>query len=113
MGKTSQEVVAEEDYVKQQGGSVFVMIDIKDISHAPSLGEIGTYIGFPLFGEFVQYMDTEYKAIRKIEYSKDVWARGGKQRKGVRGKSTSTLIEGNPGVLSEHKRRQRTEMDDD
>lgn len=52
------------------------MIDIKDISHAPSLGEIGDYIGLPLFGTFVQYMDTEYKAIRKIEYSKDVWAHG-------------------------------------
>ena len=52
------------------------MIDIKDISHAPSLGEIGAYIGFPLFDTFCQYMDTEYKAIRKIEYSKDVWARG-------------------------------------
>ena len=52
------------------------MIDIKDISYAPSLGEIGDYIGLPLFGTFVQYMDTEYKAICKIEYSKDVWARG-------------------------------------
>ena len=52
------------------------MIDIKDINHAPSLGEIDTYIGLPLFGAFVQYMDTEYKAIRKIEYSKDVWVRG-------------------------------------
>ncbi len=52
------------------------MIDIKDISHAPSLGEIGAYIGFSLFDTFCQYMDTEYKAIRKIEYSKDAWARG-------------------------------------
>lgn len=52
------------------------MIDIKDMSHEPSLGEIGAYIGLPLFGAFVQYMDTEYKAICKIEYSKDVWARG-------------------------------------
>ena len=53
------------------------MIDIKDISHAPSLGEIGAYIGLPLlFDTFCQYMDTEYKAVRKVEYSKDVWARG-------------------------------------
>lgn len=52
------------------------MIDIKDISHAPSLGEIGAYIGLPLFDTFCLYMDTKYKAIRKIEYSKDVWARG-------------------------------------
>lgn len=52
------------------------MIDIKDISHAPSLGEIGDYIGLPLFRAFVQYMDMEYKAIRKIEYSNDVWACG-------------------------------------
>lgn len=52
------------------------MIDIKDMSHAPSLEEIDDYIGLPLFDTFCQYMDTEYKAIRKIEYSKDVWARG-------------------------------------
>lgn len=52
------------------------MIDIKDMSHVPSIGEISAYIGLPLFGAFCQYMDVEYKAICKIEYSKDVWARG-------------------------------------
>lgn len=28
------------------------MIEIKDISHAPSLGEIEAYIGLPLFETF-------------------------------------------------------------
>ena len=67
------------------------MIDIKDISHAPSLGEIGAYIGFPLFDTFCQYMDTEYKAIRKIEYSKDVWARGWNVKFKKSGKSLCTI----------------------
>ncbi|MEE0419238.1 MAG: DUF3788 domain-containing protein [Lachnospiraceae bacterium] len=52
------------------------MIDIKDMSYIPSLGEIGKYIGIPLFEAFCQYMDEEYKAVCRIEYSKDVWARG-------------------------------------
>lgn len=52
------------------------MIDIKDMSHAPPIGEIDDSIGLSLFDRFCQYMNTEYKAIRKIEYSKDVWARG-------------------------------------
>lgn len=52
------------------------MIDIKDISYSPSIREIGDYIGITLFEEFCQYLDREYQAIRKIEYSKDVWARG-------------------------------------
>lgn len=52
------------------------MIDITDMYYVPSIGEIGAYIGLPLFKEFCQHMETEYRAIRKIEYSKDVWARG-------------------------------------
>ena len=52
------------------------MIDIKAMSHTPSIEEIGAYIGLPLFDTFCQYMNTEYQAICKIEYSKDVWARG-------------------------------------
>ena len=52
------------------------MIDIRERSYRPSIREIGDYIGLPLFEEFCQYMDKEYQAICKIEYSKDVWARG-------------------------------------
>ena len=55
---------------------MYVMIDIKDISYAPSIREIGDYIGRILFETFCQYMDTEYKAVCKIEFSKDVWAKG-------------------------------------
>lgn len=52
------------------------MIDIRDISYCPSIAEIREYIGVTLFEEFCRDMDKEYQAIRKIEYSKDVWARG-------------------------------------
>lgn len=51
-------------------------IDIKDISHTPELQEISDYIENPLFDQFCEYMDREYKALRKIEYSKDTWAKG-------------------------------------
>ena len=52
------------------------MVDIKDMSYTPSIDEIGAYIGLPLFQKLCLYMDDEYQAIRKIEYSKDVWERG-------------------------------------
>lgn len=52
------------------------MIDIKAMRHTPSIEEISAYIGLPLFDTFYQYINTEYQAICKIEYSKDVWARG-------------------------------------
>lgn len=52
------------------------MIDIKDMGYSPSIAEIGASIGLPLFEVFCGYMDEEYQAVRKIEYSKDVWARG-------------------------------------
>lgn len=52
------------------------MIDIKDMKYVPSIEEIEVYIGVPLFEEFCQYMETEYRALCKIEYSKDVWQRG-------------------------------------
>lgn len=52
------------------------MIDIKDMGYIPSIAEIGDSIGLPLFEVFCRYMDEEYQAVRKIEYSKDVWARG-------------------------------------
>ena len=52
------------------------MIDIKDMGYSPSIAEIGDSIGLPLFEVFCRYMVEEYQAVRKIEYSKDVWARG-------------------------------------
>ena len=52
------------------------MIDIKDMGYSPAIAEIGDSIGLPLFEVFCRYMDEEYQAVRKIEYSKDVWARG-------------------------------------
>ena len=52
------------------------MIDIKDMGYSPSIAEIVDSIGLPLFEVFCRYMDEEYQAVRKIEYSKDVWARG-------------------------------------
>lgn len=52
------------------------MIDIKNMNYTPSMEEIAAYIGLPLFQEFCMYMEAEYRAVRKIEFSKDVWARG-------------------------------------
>ncbi len=52
------------------------MPDLKDINYVPDIHEMSDYIGNPLFNEFCEFMDSEYKALRKIEYSKDVWARG-------------------------------------
>mgnify|MGYP001780218738 FL=1 len=52
------------------------MIDIKDMGYSPSIAERGDSIGLRLFEVFCRYMDEEYQAVRKIEYSKDVWARG-------------------------------------
>lgn len=52
------------------------MLDLKDINHIPSISEISDYIGNSLFDRFYQFMDDEYKALCKIEYSKDVWAPG-------------------------------------
>ena len=59
-----------------KGDDLSIMIDMKDMSHIPSIDEIGAYIGLPLFQKLCQYMEDEYQAIRKIEYSKDVWERG-------------------------------------
>jgi AraC family transcriptional regulator len=52
------------------------MIDIKDMNYEPNMDDISNYIGNPLFDEFNKYMNEEYKVNGKIEYSKDVWARG-------------------------------------
>lgn len=52
------------------------MLDLKDINYVPNIAEISDYIGNSLFDQFYQFMDSEYKSLCKIEYSKDVWARG-------------------------------------
>lgn len=49
------------------------MIDIKDINYVPSISEISGYIKNSAFDELYQHMNNEYKAVCKIEYSKDVW----------------------------------------
>ena len=52
------------------------MINIKDINYVPNISEISVYIENSAFDELYQHMNNEYKAVCKIEYSKDVWARG-------------------------------------
>lgn len=52
------------------------MIDLKKIDYTPTLNDINDYIGNPLFNQFYQFMSAEYNTLCKIEYSKDVWARG-------------------------------------
>lgn len=49
---------------------------IKDINYMPTLDEISNYTGISLFNELCRHMDDTYKAICKIEYSKDVYAQG-------------------------------------
>ena len=49
------------------------MIDIKDINYVPSISEISVYIENSAFDELYQHMNNEYKAVCKIDYSKDVW----------------------------------------
>ena len=49
------------------------MINIKDINYVPSISEISVYIENSAFDELYQHMNNEYKAVCKIEYSKDVW----------------------------------------
>ena len=49
------------------------MINIKDINYVPNISEISGYIENSAFDELYQHMNNEYKAVCKIEYSKDVW----------------------------------------
>lgn len=67
------------------------MVDIKDINYQPHMEEICTVINNPLFQELCQYMETEYKALCKIEYSKDVWQRGWNIKFRKAGKSLCTV----------------------
>lgn len=52
------------------------MIDLMNINYTPDIDEISQYIENPLFDHFYQYMLEEYRALCKIEYSKDVWSPG-------------------------------------
>lgn len=52
------------------------MMDLKDINYQPTIEEIKAYIGNEIFKQFLTYMNEEYKALCKIEYSKDVYFKG-------------------------------------
>ncbi|WP_245570815.1 DUF3788 domain-containing protein [Anaerovorax odorimutans] len=53
-----------------------MMLNLKDINYQPNIQEISEYINNSIFTQFYNFINNEYKAICKIEYSKDVWARG-------------------------------------
>jgi len=67
------------------------MIDIKDMNCEPNMEEMSTFINNPLFAELCQYLEKEYKALCKIEYSKDVWLRGWNIKFKKAGKSLCTV----------------------
>ena len=46
------------------------MIDLKDINHQPTMMEIEEYIGNDVFNQIFNFIQSEYKALYKIEYSK-------------------------------------------
>lgn len=52
------------------------MLDLQNRQVEPSLSEISGYIQNPLFDALCAYMNEKYQALRKIEYSKDVWFPG-------------------------------------
>lgn len=47
------------------------MIDIADKSYKPSIQEISEIIGNPLFDELYEYLNTQFKSLVSIEFSKD------------------------------------------
>ena len=47
------------------------MIDIDDKSYQPNIEEISNFVDNALFDELCRYMDREYQALVKIEYSGD------------------------------------------
>lgn len=67
------------------------MLDMKDMEYVPSLKEISEYIDFCLFDELVAYLLEHYQALYKIEYSKDVWAKGWNVKFRKAGKSLCVL----------------------
>ena len=52
------------------------MVNLLDINYLPELYEISEYIENSLFDELCKIMIDEYQAKVRIEFSKDVWARG-------------------------------------
>lgn len=52
------------------------MLDIKNMDYQPAIEELISYVNNPMFEELLEHMQTEYKALRKIEYSRDVWFPG-------------------------------------
>lgn len=67
------------------------MIHLQDINYKPSIHEIDKYIENPVFDQFFQYMNDEYKALCKIDYSKDVWYPGWNIKLRKAGKSLCTI----------------------
>lgn len=51
-------------------------MDLKDITHQPTIEEIESYISNDIFNQFLAHMNEEYKSLYKIEYSKDVNFKG-------------------------------------
>lgn len=47
------------------------MIDISDKEHQPSMEEIEEFIGNPLFHALCVHMEEAYKALVKVEFSRD------------------------------------------
>jgi len=52
------------------------MVNLLDINYQPELQEISETIENSLFDELCKIMIDEYQAKVRIEFSKDVWARG-------------------------------------
>ena len=79
------------DLIKEVENEVAGMIDIKDMNYEPNMAEIGELINNSLFTELCQHLEKEYKALCKIEYSKDVWLRGWNIKFKKAGKSLCTV----------------------
>ncbi|WP_044294487.1 DUF3788 domain-containing protein [Robinsoniella peoriensis] len=67
------------------------MIDIKDMNYKPNMEELSTFINNPFFAELCRHLKNDYKALCKIEYSKDVWLRGWNIKFKKAGKSLCTV----------------------
>lgn len=67
------------------------MIDIKDMNYKPGIEQLHFFINNPLFTELCGHLENEYKALCKIEYSKDVWLRGWNIKFKKSGKSLCTV----------------------
>lgn len=67
------------------------MLDTKNIDHQPTIAELISYINNPMFEKFLEHMQTEYKALCKVEYSKDVWFPGWNTKFRKAGKSLCVI----------------------